>query len=55
MHLHSYKSMIASFYGMNFVKIPGGDRPHGFIIVTVAALLITVITVLLFRKKAFLA
>jgi magnesium transporter len=47
----SIPTMIASFYGMNFVHIPGGETPYGFIIVTVAALLITVITVLLFRKK----
>ncbi|TAH75113.1 MAG: magnesium transporter CorA family protein [Anaerolineaceae bacterium] len=47
----SIPTMIASFYGMNFVNIPGGDRPYGFIIVTLAALLITAITVLLFRKK----
>ncbi|NLO08369.1 MAG: magnesium transporter CorA family protein [Clostridiales bacterium] len=47
----SIPTMIASFYGMNFVKIPGGDTPYGFIIVTVGALVITVITVLIFRKK----
>jgi magnesium transporter len=43
--------MIASFYGMNFVFIPGGKEPYGFIAVTVLALVITVITVLIFRKK----
>lgn len=47
----SIPTMIASFYGMNFVRIPGGETSYGFIIVTVAALLITAITVLIFRKK----
>ena len=47
----SIPTMIASFYGMNFVDIPGGDEPNGFYIVTLAALLITIITVLIFRKK----
>lgn len=47
----SIPTMIASFYGMNFTDIPGGKTPYGFIIVTLAALLITAITVLIFRKK----
>lgn len=47
----SIPTMIASFYGMNFVFIPGGKEPYGFIAVTVLALVITVITVLIFRKK----
>ena len=47
----SIPTMIASFYGMNFVEIPGGKHPYGFIIVTLAALLITVITVFIFRKR----
>lgn len=47
----SIPTMIASFYGMNFVHIPGGETPYGFYVVTLAALLITVITVLIFRKK----
>ena len=47
----SIPTMVSSFYGMNFVHIPGGAHPHGFIIVTLAALVITVITVLIFKKK----
>jgi magnesium transporter len=47
----SIPTMIASFYGMNFHVIPGGDSPIGFYVVTSATLLITVITVLIFRKK----
>lgn len=47
----SIPTMIASFYGMNFHVIPGGDSPLGFYIVTASALLITIITVFVFRKK----
>lgn len=47
----SIPTMIASFYGMNFVHIPGGSEPYGFFIVTCAALLMTVIIVLIFKKK----
>jgi len=47
----SIPTMIASFYGMNFVEIPGGKSPFGFYIVTAATLVITVITVFIFRKK----
>jgi magnesium transporter len=43
-------TMIASFYGMN-VEIPGGKNPYGFFIVVITALIVTVITVLIFRKK----
>ena len=42
--------MIASFYGMN-VPIPGANNPHGFWIVSAIALVITGITVLIFKKK----
>lgn len=47
----SIPTMIASFYGMNFIHIPGGSHPYGFYIVTAAALLITAAIVLIFRKK----
>lgn len=47
----SIPTMIASFYGMNFVNIPGGSNPYGFYIVTFMALLITACIVLIFRKK----
>ena len=44
-------TMIASFYGMNVKDIPGGETPNGFLIVTGAAFVITVIIALIFRKK----
>jgi magnesium transporter len=47
----SIPTMIASFYGMNFVEIPGKDHPQGFYITVLAALLITSIIILIFRKK----
>lgn len=47
----SIPTMIASFYGMNFDKIPGGDNPIGFFITVLVALMITLITVFIFRKK----
>jgi magnesium transporter len=47
----SIPTMIASFFGMNFVHIPEGQNPVGFYVVTLGALLITAITVLIFRKK----
>jgi magnesium transporter len=47
----SIPTMIASFFGMNFVTIPGGHSPIGFYITVGAALLITAIIVLLFKKK----
>ncbi len=50
----SIPTMVASFYGMNFVNLPGGDSPHGFLIVTSSSLLITAITALIFRKKKLL-
>ncbi|HWT26837.1 MAG TPA: magnesium transporter CorA family protein [Mobilitalea sp.] len=46
----SIPTMIASFYGMN-VKVPGGQSPFGFYIVLLSALLITSLTILVFRKK----
>ncbi len=47
----SIPTMIASFFGMNFVNIPGNDNPYGFYYVVLAALILTSIIVLLFRKK----
>jgi magnesium transporter len=47
----SIPTMIASFYGMNFVNIPGKENPFGFYFVILAALLIALITSILFRKK----
>jgi len=37
--------------GMNFVNIPGKDSPFGFYFIVLAALLITAVIVLIFRKK----
>ncbi|MDF2944995.1 MAG: magnesium transporter [Herbinix sp.] len=47
----SIPTMIASFYGMNFVEIPGKDNPLGFYFITCAALIIAAIIVFIFRKK----
>lgn len=47
----SIPTMIASFYGMNFINIPGREHPYGFYIVTAAALLFTAAIVFIFRKK----
>lgn len=47
----SIPTMIASFYGMNFQHIPGGENPLGFYVVTLAALFITAIIVFVFMKK----
>jgi magnesium transporter len=47
----SIPTMVASFYGMNFENIPGKENPFGFYFVILAALLIALITSILFRKK----
>lgn len=47
----SIPTMIASFYGMNFDVIPGGENRYGFYAITLAALAITAIIVLIFKKK----
>lgn len=47
----SIPTMIASFYGMNFVEIPGKDNPYGFYFIVLAALILSVIIVVVFRKK----
>ncbi|MBP1755514.1 MAG: magnesium transporter [Firmicutes bacterium] len=47
----SIPTMIASFYGMNFVNIPGKDNPYGFYFIVLAALILSAIIVFVFRKK----
>lgn len=47
----SIPTMIASFYGMNFVHIPGADQPHGFVVVVCTALVIAAIIVIVFRNR----
>lgn len=47
----SIPTMIASFYGMNFSNMPGLNSPWGFYIVTAISLIITFLTVIVFRKK----
>ncbi len=44
-------TMIASFFGMNVGGIPGRNFPLGFYAVTALAFVITIIVVLIFRKK----
>ncbi len=47
----SIPTMIASFYGMNFVNIPGKDNPYGFYFTVLAALILASIVVFVFRRK----
>lgn len=47
----SIPTMISSFYGMNVNGIPGSNTPNGFIIVTIAAFIITGLIALLLAKK----
>jgi magnesium transporter len=47
----SVPTMISSFYGMNFERIPGGKQPYGFLIAVVGALLITGVIAFIFKKK----
>lgn len=47
----SIPTMIASFYGMNFDDIPGRHNPLGFYFISAAALVITIMIVIIFRKK----
>lgn len=47
----SIPTMIASFYGMNFDFIPGARSPLGFYLTVGAALILTFIIVLVFKKK----
>ncbi len=47
----SIPTMIASFFGMNFVNIPFGENPNGFLIITLATLAVTGIVALICAKK----
>lgn len=47
----SIPNIVAGFYGMNVHGIPGSENPYGFYIVVLVAVLITIIVVLIFRKK----
>ncbi len=47
----SIPTMIASFFGMNFVNIPLGKNPYGFVITTACALVLTAVVVIFFKKK----
>ncbi len=47
----SIPTMIASFYGMNFIDIPGKDNPQGFYIIACISLVVAAIIVLIFKKK----
>lgn len=47
----SIPTLIASLFGMNFVNIPMGDNPHGFVIITVCTLIITALVTIFFQKK----
>jgi len=47
----SIPTMIASFFGMNFVNIPLGNHPHGFYIITGATCVVTGLVALICAKK----
>ncbi len=47
----SIPTMIASFFGMNFVDIPLGNYRHGFLVVFMATWVITGLVALIFAKK----
>lgn len=47
----SIPTLIASLFGMNFVNIPLGDNPHGFLIITVATLIVTALVTIFFQRK----
>lgn len=47
----SIPTMIASFFGMNFVNIPLGDKPYGFYLVTAITFVITLCIAAYLRKK----
>nr|MBP3598659.1 magnesium transporter CorA family protein [Eubacterium sp.] len=47
----SIPTMIASFFGMNFINIPLGQNPQGFYIVSASAVVLTVVIVSIFKKK----
>ena len=47
----SVPTLIASLFGMNFVNIPLGDNPHGFLIITVCTLVLTALVTIFFQRK----
>ena len=50
----SIPTMIASFFGMNFVDIPLGGYRHGFLVVSIGTWIITgVVALILAKKKMF--
>ena len=50
----SIPTMIASFFGMNFVDIPLGGYRHGFLAVSIGTWIITgVVALILAKKKMF--
>ncbi|GGE36611.1 magnesium transporter [Pullulanibacillus camelliae] len=49
----SLPTMVASFFGMNFVKLPLEHNPLGFIIAILISATLSVITALIFWKKKY--
>jgi len=49
----SLPTMVASFFGMNFVKLPLEQNPWGFVIAILISAMLSVITALIFWKKKF--
>ncbi len=47
----SIPTMIASFFGMNFVNIPLGSHPYGFVIIIVLTLIVSLAVAYFFHKK----
>lgn len=47
----SIPTMIASFFGMNFIHIPFGNSSYGFYLITGVTILLTLLTALFFRRK----
>ncbi|MCI8308524.1 MAG: magnesium transporter CorA family protein [Lachnospiraceae bacterium] len=47
----SIPTMIASFFGMNFVDVPLGNHPYGFAIITIGTCAVTGIVALICAKK----
>jgi len=46
-------TVISSIYGMNFTTIPFSNQPHGFLITIGIMLLISIMMILLFKKKGW--
>lgn len=47
----SIPTMISSFFGMNFINIPGGEAKYGFYIVTAGAFALTAFVAIILAKK----